>query len=261
MQETTVGPSLEQARASLRVAIPEPESNLSQDKESILVEVDDEWKEVRLHDYAELYATPGLYERVVYDALQCQSPTVIAELLDAELARADDAAEDLRVLDLGAGNGCAAEALAEIGGNEFVGVDICREAAIAAERDRAGLYSHYVVGDMTDLQDSDADKLRARDFNCMVCVAALGFSDIPPVVFLEAYDYVQDGGWVAFTIKSDFLIAGDGNGFSGLVRTMIGSGALELKVEKKFTHRISTGGSALPYVALVGQKRSSYSLD
>ena len=261
MQATVAAQSLECARASLRVAVPEPGSNLKQDEEWILVEVDDEWKKLRLHDYADFYSIPGLYERVVYDTLQCQSPAVVAQLLKSELAREDEAAEDLRVLDLGAGNGCVAEALWEIGVSEFVGIDICREAAIAAERDRPGLYSDYVVGDVTDLPESDAEKLQTRDFNCMVCVAALGFSDIPPAVFLEAYNLVRDDGWAAFTIKSDFLLEGDGTGFSRLVRKMIGTGALELKVEKEFTHRIATDRSPLPYVALVGKKRSSYSLD
>lgn len=261
MQAATPAQSLERARASLRVAIPEPESGLDQDEEWVLVEIDDQWKKLRLHDYAEFYSIPGLCERVVYDTLQCQSPSVVAGLLNSELARENEAAEDLRVLDLGAGNGCVAEALSEIGVTEFVGIDICREAAIAAERDRSGLYSHYVVGDVTDLPDGDVAKLQAHDFNCMVCVAALGFGDIPPPVFLEAFNFVQDGGWVAFTIKSDFLMEGEGTGFSRVVRDMIDTGALEPKVEKEFTHRISTDRSPLPYVALVAKKRSSYFLD
>ena len=261
MQAATATQSLERARASLRVSIPEPGSNLRQDEEWVLVKVDDAWKKLRLHDYAEFYSIPGLYERVVYDTLQCRSPSVVAQLLKSELAREDEAAGDLRVLDLGAGNGCVAEALSEIGVKEFVGIDICREAAIAAERDRPGLYCDYVVGDMTDLPDGDAEKLQNRDFNCMVCVAALGFSDVPPAVFLEAYDLVRDDGWVGFTIKSDFLLEGDGTGFSRLVRTMIETGAMELKAEKEFTHRISTDRSPLRYVALVGKKRSSYALD
>lgn len=261
MQVTAAAQSLEQARASLKVAVPQPEPNLQQDEEWILVEVDDEWKKMRLHDYADFYSIPGLYERVVYDTLQCKSPSVVAQLLESELGRENEAAEDLRVLDLGAGNGCVAEALSEIGVNEFVGIDICREAAVAAERDRPGLYRDYVIGDMTDLPDHDAEMLQTSEFNCMVCVAALGFSDIPPAVFLEAYNLVQDDGWAAFTIKADFLMEGEGTGFSRLVRNMIDTGALELKMEEEFTHRIAIDRSPLPYVALVGKKRSSYFLD
>ena len=182
-------------------------------------------------------------------------------MLQAELAREDEAAGALRVLDLGAGNGCVAEALSEIGVREFVGIDICPEAEIAAERDRPGLYSRYVVGDVTDLPDGDVQTLQRYDFNCMVCVAALGFSDIPPPVFLRAYNFVRDGGWVAFTIKSDFLLGGDGTGFSRLVKVMSETGALELTVQQEFTHRISIDGTPLPYVALIGKKRSSYFLD
>ena len=261
MQTATTARSLERARASLQVTIPEPQPDLGQDEEWVLAKVDDKWKKLRLHDYADFYSIAGLYERVVYDTLLCQSPSVVARLLKSELARDDEAAGDLRVLDLGAGNGCAAEALSEIGVREFVGIDICDEAAIAAERDRSGLYSEYVVGDVTDLPKSDVETLQRHDFNCMVCVAALGFSDIPPAVFLEAYNLVRDDGWVAFTIKSDFLLDGDGTGFSQLVKEMVRTGALELKVEEEFTHRISTDGSPLPYVALVGRKRSAYFTD
>ena len=43
----------------------------------------------------------------------------------------------------------------------------------------------------------------------MTSVAALGFGDVPPEVFTAAFDLVEDGGWVAFTIKEDFLDGGD----------------------------------------------------
>ena len=42
MQATVTAESLEQARASLNVRIPEPDSNLAQDEEWILVRIDDE---------------------------------------------------------------------------------------------------------------------------------------------------------------------------------------------------------------------------
>ena len=253
--------SLKRAQKLLRVVIADPQRKLGQDEEWILVETDDGSKKLRLHDYAAFYSVPGLYELVVYETLQCDSPAVVAQLLESELAREGEAAGDLRVLDLGAGNGCVADALSETGVREFVGLDICHEAAIAAERDRPGLYRDYIVGDVTNLSDSDARTLKRHDFNCMVCVAALGFGDIPPLVFLEAYNLVRDDGWVAFTIKAEFLLEGDGTGFARLVNNMIETGALELKVRKNFTHRVSMDGSPLEYVAFVGKKRSSHFLD
>ena len=39
----------------------------------------------------------------------------------------------------------------------------------------------------------------------MTTVAALGFGDIPPDAFAAAFNLVEDGGHVAFTIKEDFI--------------------------------------------------------
>ena len=50
---------------------------------------------------------------------------------------------DLRVLDLGAGNGIVAERLTEAGVGHIVGVDLLEEAAQAAERDRPDAYDDY----------------------------------------------------------------------------------------------------------------------
>ena len=36
-------------------------------------------------------------------------------------------------------------------------------------------------------------------------VAALGYGDIPPQAFAEAFNLISDHGWVAFNIKDRFL--------------------------------------------------------
>src|SRR3954463_15882501 len=127
----------------------EASATASQDEEWCEVEVDGEPRRLRFHDYSEIYSIPGLYERLIYERLGCQSPRVIAGLLRNELASRGTDAADLRVLDLGAGNGIVAEELAEAGVEHFVGLDIIEEAAQAAERDRPGLYHVYVVPDLT----------------------------------------------------------------------------------------------------------------
>ncbi len=107
------------------------------------------------------------------------------------------------MLDLGAGNGMVGEALREHGFEDITGVDITPEAGEAVERDRPGVYADYHV---CDLLDPPAE-LRDARFGAMTSVAALGFGDVPPEVFSAAFDRVEDGGWVAFTIKEDFLDA------------------------------------------------------
>ncbi len=244
---------------TLEIALPAPGGRLEQDEEWVVARTEDGWDRIRLHDYDRVFAIPGLYERWIYDVLQCTSPQVIRRLLEQSLQGAGVTAEDLVVLDLGAGNGCVAEVLAEAGASRFVGVDIHPEAREAAERDRPGLYTDYVVGDLTDLHEEGRDILGRHPFNCMTCVAALGFGDIPVPVFAEAYNRVADDGFIAFTIKTDFLDESDDSGFSRLVRRLLAEGLMDVDAREDYQHRLSTDGQPLMYTAFVGRKRGSIS--
>src|SRR5919202_4942600 len=79
-------------------------TSADQDEEWCEVQHDGETRRLRFHDYADIYSIPGLYERLIYEELRCESPRVIARLLANELERRDADPTDLRVLDLGAGN-------------------------------------------------------------------------------------------------------------------------------------------------------------
>jgi SAM-dependent methyltransferase len=161
----------------------------------------------------------------------------------------------LRVLDLGAGNGMVGEQLADIGVEAMVGIDLLPEAAAAAKRDRPGVYEAYYACDLTVLPDTLRRELRAHRFNSLVTVAALGFGDIPPLAFAEAFNLVADGGWIAFNIKEDFLDDGDPTGFSRLIGKLLDTGLIEQRAEKVYQHRLATNGDGLDYVAIVGVKR------
>lgn len=249
-------PQVAEAVEELEIALPAPGHNLDQDEEWVIVEVDGEWRKIRLHDYGEVYSVPGLYEKWIYEVFRCASPQVIRDLLHSALKDADVDPATLTVLDLGAGNGCVAEELEKIGIRCQIGADIVPEAAMAAERDRPGLYDDYAIGDLLDLPPREQAKLDRYTFNCLTCVAALGFGDIPTAVFAAAYNQVEDGGFIAFTIKTLFVDEGDNSGFSGLIHKMIEEGCLELATRETFTHRISTDGERLLYEAVIGRKRS-----
>jgi hypothetical protein len=149
------------------------------------------------------------------------------------------------------------EELADLGADMIAGVDLLPEAAAAAERDRPGVYDDYLVLDLTELSDEVRSELRERRFNALVSVAALGFGDIPPRAFAEAFNLVSDGGWIAFNIKENFLDDGEPTGFSRLIGRLLDSGIVEKRAEKVYRHRLSTSGDPLDYVALVGVKQSS----
>jgi len=237
------------------IALPEPNLSMAQDAEWCVIRDEDQWRQIRFHDYGELYLIPGLYERLFYDILKCNSPTVIRKLLERRVTKAGQDPAGLRVFDLGAGNGMVGEELADMGAEMIVGVDIIEEAAIATERDRPGIYEDYFVKDLTDLSDEYRAQLARFNFNTLCCVAALGFGDIPTLAFAEAYNLIADGGWIAFNIKETFLSEDDDSGFSTLIRRMIDGGLLDICTQHRYQHRIATDGEPLYYMAIIGKKR------
>lgn len=252
---TVYSDELQKAVEELEIALPAPGDRLEQDEEWVVVKIGGGWKRIRLHDYDETYSVQGLYERWVYEIFQCRSPQKIRELLEAALEEAAEDAADLVVLDLGAGNGYVADELRTLGAREFVGLDIVPEAAMAAERDRPGLYDNYVVGDVTNLRPAEEKILGQHRFTCLTCVAALGFGDIPTAVFVNTFNRIADDGWIAFNIKTDFLNEDDQSGFSVLIRRMLKEGVLDLTKREEYTHRVSTDGQPLRYEAFIGRKR------
>lgn len=249
------------ADAELELHIPpEASSGMSQDEEWCEVTVDGDVRRIRFHDYAEVYTIPGLYERLFYDELACESPQTVCGLLGRALRDRDFAPEELTVLDVGAGNGMVGEELVQLGADSVVGVDIIAEAAMAAERDRPGVYDDYKVIDLTDVPPDDHEDLREFGFNCMTTVAALGFADIPPEAFVTAYDLVEPGGWVAFNIKEDFVSDEDPSGFARLIQGGLEDGALELAADRVYRHRLSAEGEPLNYVAMVARKRGDLAM-
>ncbi len=251
-------PSTRVAEAEERFEIQFPEGSpdeFDQDEEWCEVRLKGERRRIRFHDYDELYAVPGLYEQLFYDELKCDSPRVVCSCLAEVLEAADVDPDDLRVLDVGAGNGIVGEELKGIGVDCIVGVDIIEEAAEAAERDRPGVYDDYKVLDLTDIPEDDHRDLRERGFNCLATVAALGFGDVPPDAFTTAFNLVEPGGFVAFNIKEDFIDHADETGFSGLIRRALEDGTLELERKRRYRHRMSIAGQPLYYVAMVAEKR------
>lgn len=244
-------------RVRFDLALPPADLTLPQNEEWFVVRTNGAWKRLRVHDYAELFSTPGLYEYLLGDVLKCDSPGTIRGLLDRALRESGQSAKDLRVLDLGAGNGMVGEELASLGARELVGVDIIEEAAEAARRDRPEVYDEYVVGDITRLGDVEKRELASRRLNCMTCVAALGFGDIPTRAFASAYNLIETGGWVAFNIKEDFLQQDDRTGFAQLIHCMTQDRMMVECVRERYVHRLGTDRQPLHYVGIVARKREA----
>ena len=88
-----------------------------------VISPDGEKQKLRFHDYDEIYKFPGLYEQIFYDRLKCTSPVKVAEILKSAIDQSHESFTELRVIDLGAGNGLMGEALKKYGVSRMIGVD------------------------------------------------------------------------------------------------------------------------------------------
>lgn len=126
---------------------------------------------------------------------------------------------------------------------------------MAADRDRPGLYDAYHAVDLTDLDDETRAELEGHKLNCLVCVAALGFGDIPADAFRTAFDLIEPGGWIAFNIRDEFVSKEDKSGFAKLLDQMYDDGELVQHARERYQHRVSVSGDPIHYIAVVSQKQ------
>ena len=84
---------------NLQVAYPGKECMVEQNEEYFDLLTEEGRERILIHEYDRVYDVPGLYEEVVYNKLQCDSPQVITDLLKASMQDHDDMKEPLRVLD------------------------------------------------------------------------------------------------------------------------------------------------------------------
>jgi predicted TPR repeat methyltransferase len=234
-------------------------SDLSQDEAFFYLQGSGGQRKIRFHDYDEIYQVPGLYEQVFYDRLKCTSPVKVATILESAVRQSQDNFTELRVLDLGAGNGMMGEELKKHGVSRLVGVDIIPEAYDATIRDRPGLYDAYYVEDFRTLDNEKKEDIASWQCDCMVTVAALGFGDIPTNAFIEAFNIISTQGWVAFNIKETFFNKSDKTGFSAMIRELILSEVFHVYHLERYRHRLSIEGEPLYYYAIAGRKNADVS--
>jgi len=236
------------------IRFPDAVDCVDQDEESCEIVVNGEKRQIRFHDYADVFGFPGLYEELFYEHLECCSPSYISNLLDSVVREYGGRLDELRVLDVGAGNGMVGDELQDLGVPSIVGIDIIPAAKEATNRDRPDVYDDYLVADLTDLPETEEEKLRRTDANCLTTVAALGFGDIPPLAFAKALDLIATPGWLAFNLKETFLREQDSSGFSRLIRELNRDGYIQTLCYRRYQHRVSITGEALYYVAVVARK-------
>ena len=236
------------------VRFPDAPSTMRQDEEWCEVVVKGKKRQIRLHDYSDVFRIRGLYEEIFYERLECCSPSYLVNLLTDIMSEYGEKPEDLRVLDVGAGNGMVGDELREVGVPMVVGIDIIPAARDSTIRDRPEVYDDYRVTDLTELPEMEEERLRRSNANCLTTVAALGFGDIPPLAFAKALDLISTPGWLAFNLKEDFLSYQDASGFSRLIRHLGRHQYIKMYCYRRYQHRVSVSGRPLYYVAVVARK-------
>ncbi|MGM0477640.1 MAG: class I SAM-dependent DNA methyltransferase [Bacteroidota bacterium] len=241
-----------------RIRFPQVDSkDLGQDEVGFKLIEEDQTTELRFHDYNFIYNRPGLYEQLFYDRLKCSSPRKVADILKQSLDAVGEHLTEMRVLDLGAGNGIMGEEIKSHGVSRLVGIDIIPEAKTACFRDRPDVYDDYYIVDFMKLTNEERETINSWSIDCLTSVAALGFGDIPPKAFFQGLQFVQTGGWVAFNIKETFLDNSDRSGFSKFIRELIFSEYLNIHHLERYRHRLSIEGAPLYYFAVVAQKNAA----
>lgn len=210
-----------------------------------------EHETVHLHEYARIYAVPGLYEYVVQERLQCTSPQVAVAGFLRVTARLGLEPGSTTVLDVGAGTGLVGELLRRGGIGRVVGVDSLSAARVASLRDRPGVYADYVVGDFS-LGDSLHEALRPYAFGGLVSAGAFGGAHATPRALEHALAVLRPGAPVAFTIDERWMDESDPDGFGTAVARLVAGGGLAVMERTRFRHRVTTSGEPVFYELIVG---------
>lgn len=217
-------------------------------------------RRVGFHDYAALYAVPGLYERVFYEELGMRSTLEVSRMFAAVLNDAGLDPAEQRVLDLGAGNGAGAEELRRLGVGHVVGLDLEPAARDAALRDRPGLYDDYLVGDLTAWSEEQLADASTRGLTALVAHAAIGVGHVPPLALERAIGLLEPGAHFAFAVAPALLpdsadAAAEAAGYHDLLTDLLERRGEEL-ARHAHVHRRRADGSDDDAVAIAGRLRA-----
>lgn len=237
-----------------QMRLPADVNGLKLNDEYFYVEYKGYEQKIGIHEYEKIYKIPGLYEHIISHTLKCVSPRVVSDLLVEQVLESGNSLADLLVLDFGAGVGLVGEILARKGVRSIVGLDITAEAAIAAQRDYPRVYAKYYVEDVCNLSTAVRKELEDRGFNCLICVGSLACGHVSADVFVQAYNLIDTGGWIAFNILKESFTGQASSGLSELIHRISDSNILEIKVIHEYRHRYLMNGTQVKNVVVIGRK-------
>lgn len=157
--------------------------------------------ETGLHDYAALYAVPGLYEATYVLHLQASAPGLLVDALAAVVPQGERA--DRQVLDVGAGTGVVGDHLLAAGFGRVAATDLEPASTAAVLRDRPEAYADARTLDLVHPGPDDEAWLRALAPQIVTAVAAVGFGHLPVEALAAVTALLPRGGLLAVTAARD----------------------------------------------------------
>ena len=124
----------------------------------------------------------------------------------------------------------------------MLGLDISPVAREAAERDRPGLYTEFVVGGLADLVPASA--VTRHGLTALVGAGALTGGHIAPQTLADTWAAFAPGSWLAFTCPEQH---------ADEARATVGE-RTSFELDVRFQHRRLTDGTPVWYRVLVGRR-------
>lgn len=242
---------------NFQIRLPDNIENLPINEEYVFITENGRERRLKLHDYAEVYRIPGLYNYLALEKLAYRSPQVMATLLIENLKNSGESVEELKLLELGAGSGLFGQAVAKLGATSIIGIDIVPEAAEATRRDAPGVYENYFVEDLTQLSKSTRDLLNEKKLNGFICCSALSEGHIPVKAFATGMNLIKDRGWVLFNVaKTSYECQENCPEFVNFYRQAVEKDYLKIHNTQPYLHRRFLNGQPLEYVAILAKKQT-----
>ena len=189
--------------------------------------IDGEERKICFHDYHEIFAVPGLYERIFHDHLECRSPAEVVGLLGGSCGPRRGSGGALRA----GRRGRQRDRRGGASGPRGQRARRRRHPPGGRRGRRArppGVYDDYVACDLTALTDDERRRLARRGAQLPDDRRGAGLRRHAARGVEEAYDIVADDGWIAFNIKADFIDAGTRPASAGSSPTWSAPSALEV---------------------------------
>jgi hypothetical protein len=202
---------------------------------------------VHLHDYERLYRKPGLYEHIVQELLGCRSPQVAADAFADTLTALGLDPSNVTVFDLGAGTGIVGELVSANGISTIVGLDALDAARTACMRDRPGIYTDYLIGDLASPAPELLTNLERHQPTALISAGALGGTHGSGETLVNALALLPTGSPVVFTIDERWTGIDGPGGFRTVMSDALASHRLQLLRRSRFQHRASTSGNPIYY--------------